>query len=123
MRWAFTAEITGTPNGEWALVLVGEQASTVRAFETQEQAVAALVAATTVDQPAEAFTAPISSPVWATWALVWAGSKPGQTHVQGCLTNHDSLLAMAEIVERHARHPTAAEDAARLRRAARGLVN
>ncbi|HXY40053.1 MAG TPA: hypothetical protein VEQ10_10295 [Vicinamibacteria bacterium] len=122
MKWAFTAEINGTPGGEWALVQVGEQANTVRAFGTQEQAVAALVA-TAAAEPSETFTAPISSAASATWALVWSGSKPGQNYVLGCLTNHDSLLAMADLVERHARHPTAAEDAAKLRRAAMELVN
>ncbi len=122
MRWAFTAEITGTPDGEWALVQVGEEANTVRAFATQEEATAALVA-TAGGPPCEAFTAPISSPASATWALVWSGCKPGQNFVQGCLTNHDSLIAMADLVERHARHPTAAEDAAKLRRAAMEMVN
>ncbi len=122
MKWAFTAEITGTPDGEWALVQVGEQTNTVRAFATQEEAVAALVA-TAGGAPCEVFTAPISSPASAAWALVWSRGTPGQHFVHGCLTNHDSLVAMAELVERFAHHPTAAEDAAKLRRAAMELVN
>ncbi len=122
MRWAFTAEITGTPDGTWALVQVGEQAATVRAFASQDEAVAAFFAATGQDFDG-AFTAPIASPRGATWALVWAGGKVGDNHVQGCLTNHDSLLAMADLIERCGQHPTAAEDAAKLRRAAMELMN
>lgn len=122
MRWAFTAEITGTPDGEWALVQVGQQSASVRAFATQEEAVAAFFA-TTGEPPDGAFTAPIRSPRGATWALVWAGGKVGDNHVEGCLTNHDSLLAMADLIERCAQHATAAEDAAKLRRAAMELAN
>ncbi len=122
MRWAFTAEITGAPDGEWALVRVEEQAATVRAFATHLEAVAAMCAITG-ERRVEAFTAPIRHPGGATWAVVWGDGETGDNHVQGCLTNHDSLMAMAELVEADPGHPNAAEDAAKLRRAAMELVH